>query len=83
MESINKIKVLLCALNSQYVHTNTAVRYIKAYADSHCENALCEIYENNVNSKLETLFHEITEKTPGRVCLFMLYLEYTDSCAAM
>ena len=71
--STNKIKVLLCALNSQYVHTNTAVRYIKAYADSHCQNALCEIYENNVNSKPETLFHEITEKTPD-VYAFSCYI---------
>ena len=33
----------------------------------------CEIYENNVNSKPETLFHEITEKTPD-VYAFSCYI---------
>ena len=56
-KELNAIKpygnVVLCALDSQYVHTNLAVHYIKSYADKHARCFSCQILEGTVNEPQE------------------------------
>lgn len=44
------MKVLLTALNSKYIHTNLAVRYLKEYAAQYGYG--CEIAEYTINQHL-------------------------------
>lgn len=68
-------KYLLVALNSQYIHTNLAVRYIKKYVEEHNENPLktMEIYESNINNQLINIIRDIYEKSPD-VVIFSTYI---------
>ncbi|MGL5964546.1 MAG: B12-binding domain-containing radical SAM protein, partial [Fusobacteriaceae bacterium] len=59
-------KYLLVALNSQYIHTNLAVRYIKKYVEENNEDSQksIEIYESNINNQLINIVRDIYEKSP-------------------
>lgn len=68
-------KYLLVALNSQYIHTNLAVRYIKKYVEEHNDNPYktMEIYESNINNQLINIVRDIYEKSPD-VVIFSTYI---------
>lgn len=68
-------KYLLVALNSQYIHTNLAVRYIKKYVEEHNDNPYktIEIYESNINNQLINIIRDIFEKEPD-VVIFSTYI---------
>lgn len=59
-----KKKVLLVALNSKYVHTCLAVRYIKAYADKNCTFCNFEIYENTINADCKQILDAVLSEKP-------------------
>ena len=64
---------MLCALDSQYVHTNLAVHYIKSYADKHARFFACQILEGTVNEPPERFFDALCEAKPDIVA-FSAYI---------
>ena len=64
---------MLCALDSQYVHTNLAVHYIKSYADKHAHSFSCQILEGTVNEPPERFFDALCEAKPDIVA-FSAYI---------
>ena len=68
-----KTSAVLCALNSQFVHTNLAVRSIKAYADAHCSRVSCTICEHTVNEPAETIGQALLAEEPDIVA-FSAYI---------
>ena len=52
------MKAVLCALNAKYIHTNLAVRYIKAFVDKHTKGIDTEIVEETINTKEEIILKE-------------------------
>lgn len=77
------MKVLLTAVNSKYIHSNLAVRYLKAYTkDLPCE---CVIREFSVNDRIEKIFEHIMEEKPS-VVVFSCYIwniEYVVKLATL
>lgn len=66
-------RVLLCALNSKYIHVNLAVRYIKAYADAHAPHIDCILLEGTVNEPFEVLKARILAEKPD-ILAFSVYI---------
>ena len=85
MNSISR-KAVLCALNSKYVHTSLALRYIKAYADKHCKNVKCSVAEETINSNLNQTAKKILEGKPD-IAAFSCYIwnieQVLEICTAL
>ena len=65
-------KNILVAINSKYVHTNLAVRYLKKFVEKEsCEKI--EIYESNINNNLLKIIRDIAEKEPEKL-FFSTYI---------
>ena len=64
---------MLCALDSQYVHTNLAVHSIKSYADKHAHCFSCQILEGTVNEPPERFFDALCETKPD-IIAFSAYI---------
>ena len=64
---------MLCALDSQYVHTNLAVHSIKSYADKHAHCFSCQILEGTVNEPQERFFDALCETKPD-IIAFSAYI---------
>lgn len=59
------MKILLCALNSKYIHSNLAVRYLKKnMGDVDCE---CKIKEFTINERIENILESIIFENPDIV----------------
>ncbi|WAM32411.1 B12-binding domain-containing radical SAM protein [Caldicellulosiruptor naganoensis] len=58
--------ILLVAINSKYVHTNLAVRYLYQLCK---ENYPCEYVEFNINQSLHDVIYEILSKKPEYVAI--------------
>ncbi|MGL4687475.1 MAG: cobalamin-dependent protein, partial [Fusobacteriaceae bacterium] len=69
-------KYLLVAINSQYIHTNLAVRYLKKYVERYSDKSL-EIYETNINNQLSNIIKDIFEKNP-KIIIFSTYIWNRD-----
>ena len=65
-------KILLVGINSQYVHTNLAIRYIKNYVEKYSSFEL-EIYESSINNQLSAILTDIFEKNPEKI-IFSTYI---------
>lgn len=65
-------KVLLVGINSQYVHTNISVRYLKKFVEANT-NMSIEIYETNINNQLLNIMRDIFEKKPD-ILIFSTYI---------
>lgn len=65
-------KIILTAINSQYVHLNVAVRYLKKYVEANSEIRL-DIYETNINNQLINIIKDIFEQQPDMV-IFSTYI---------
>ncbi|ADO83116.1 B12-binding domain-containing radical SAM protein [Ilyobacter polytropus] len=65
-------KILLVGINSQYVHTNLAIRYIKNYVENYSSMKL-EIYESSINNQLSAILTDIFEKSPEKI-IFSTYI---------
>ena len=46
------MKAIFCGINSKYIHTNLAIRYLCAYASKHTGGLDLEIFEDTVNSPI-------------------------------
>ncbi|MDX8335429.1 B12-binding domain-containing radical SAM protein [Candidatus Cetobacterium colombiensis] len=50
-------KIVLVGINSQFIHTNLAIRYLKKYVEKYSDLKL-DIYESNINNQVQ---HIITD----------------------
>lgn len=57
------MKVVLVAVNSKYIHSNLAVRYLKAYTKD--LNYNCETMEFSINDREERVVEEILHEKPS------------------
>ncbi len=57
------MKILLTAINTKYIHTNYAVRCLKAYLESHTAHT-AEIAEYTINHEIDRILRELYEKKP-------------------
>lgn len=65
-------KIVLAAINSQYVHLNLAVRYLKKYVETNSDIRV-EIYETNINNQLLNIIKDIFELKPDKI-IFSTYI---------
>ena len=56
-------KTMLLAINSKFVHTNLAIRYIKKYVEKYSDLKL-EIFEKTINNHIEDIIADIYRKNP-------------------
>lgn len=66
------VDYLLVAINSQYIHSNLAVRYLKAYGEKY-SNKKIEIYESNINNQIYSILNDIYSKK-AKVIIFSTYI---------
>ncbi|WP_234121550.1 B12-binding domain-containing radical SAM protein [Clostridium hydrogenum] len=71
-------KVLLTAVNSQYIHSNLAVRYLKAYTKD--IDFDIRIKEFSINDRLEKVFDAIMNEKPNLVAFscYIWNIEYVE-----
>lgn len=65
------MKILLTAINSKFVHSNLAVRYLKAFTKD--MNYECKIREFSINDREEKILEEIIMERPN-VVAFSTYI---------
>lgn len=65
------MKVLLTAINSKFVHSNLAVRYLKAFTEN--MDYECTIREFSINDRDEKVLEEIMKEKPDIVA-FSTYI---------
>ena len=65
-------KVLLAAINSKYIHTNLAVRYIKTYVEEYSDQKI-DIYETSINNNISEVIRDIYDRNPETV-IFSTYI---------
>ena len=65
------MKILLTAVNSKFVHSNLAVRYLKAFTKD--MNYQCDIREFSINDREEKILEEIIMERPN-VVAFSTYI---------
>ncbi|WP_294348983.1 B12-binding domain-containing radical SAM protein [uncultured Clostridium sp.] len=61
------MKILLAAINSKFVHSNLAVRYLRAYTKDLDYD--CKIREFSINDREEHILKEIIEEKPDVVAI--------------
>ncbi|GAA0084338.1 B12-binding domain-containing radical SAM protein [Clostridium sp. CTA-7] len=65
------MKILLTAINSKFVHSNLAVRYLRAFTKD--MNYDCKIREFSINDREEKILEEIIKEKPN-VVAFSTYI---------
>lgn len=65
------MKVLLTAINSKFIHSNLAVRYLKAFTED--MDYTCKIREFSINDRDEKVLEEIIKEKPDIVA-FSTYI---------
>lgn len=73
------MKVVLAALNSKYIHSNLAIRYLKAYTEDLPYE--CEFVELSVNDRKERILEEIISRKPDIVgfSCYIWNIEYVEA----
>lgn len=65
-------KIVLAGINSQYVHLNLAVRYLKKYVEANSDLKI-DIYETNINNQVFNIIKDIYELNPDKI-IFSTYI---------
>ena len=65
-------KNILVGINSKYVHTNLAVRYLKRFVEAYSDIKI-DIYESNINNNLMKIVRDIGEQEPEKI-FFSTYI---------
>lgn len=65
-------KIVLAGINSQYVHLNLAVRYLKKYVETNSDLKI-DIYETNINNQVFNIIKDIYELNPDKI-IFSTYI---------
>lgn len=75
------MEILLTAINSKYIHSNLALRYLKEYTRD--MNYECKIKEFSINDRLEKVFENIMEQKPDIVAFscYIWNIEYIKKLA--
>lgn len=66
------MNVLICAINSKYIHSSLAPWYLKAAVNS-TSKACCEILECTINEREEEIFQKLCQKQYELIC-FSTYI---------
>lgn len=69
------MKILLIGINSKFIHSNLAIRYLKAYSTKHIkdDNFICETIEFSINDRRERVVEEIVRTKPD-IIAFSCYI---------
>ena len=67
------LKVVICAINSKFVHSCLAPWYLKATAQEMCPDVECQIIEGTINEKEESLLERIIQSGADAVA-FSAYI---------
>ena len=51
-------KVVLVGINSQFIHTNLAIRYLKNYVEKYSSLKI-ELYESNINNQIQNIITDL------------------------
>lgn len=69
-----KLTAVICALNSQYIHSSLAPWCLLAGVEAYCESGItADVIEGTVNEKIENITQRITAKKP-QVIGFCCYI---------
>ncbi|WP_231272463.1 B12-binding domain-containing radical SAM protein [Clostridium botulinum] len=68
---MKKLKVLLVGINSKYIHSNLAIRYLRAYTKDLDYD--CNIREFSINDREERILKEIINEKPN-IIAFSCYI---------
>ncbi|WP_252132191.1 B12-binding domain-containing radical SAM protein [Clostridium caldaquaticum] len=77
------LKILLIGINSKFIHSNLAIRYLKAYtADL---NYNCNILEFSINDRIERVLEEILCEKPDLVAFscYIWNIDYIKQLASL
>ena len=69
-------KIVLIGINSQYIHTNLAIRYLKKYVEKY-SNLKIKLYETNINSSISQTLIELF-KLEANHYIFSIYIWNKD-----
>ena len=68
------MNILLTTLNAKFIHSNLALRTLKAYCRKEYPNI--NIMEHTINDPLEQVVSDLVEKRAECSVFLLLYLEY-------
>ncbi|MGL4642303.1 MAG: B12-binding domain-containing radical SAM protein [Cetobacterium sp.] len=51
-------KIVLVGINSQFIHTNLAIRYLKSYVEKYSDLKI-ELYESNINNQVQNIITDL------------------------
>lgn len=57
-ENIKMNKIVLVGINSQFIHTNLAIRYLKNYVEKYSSLNI-ELYESNINNHIQSIIADL------------------------
>lgn len=66
------MKNILVGINSKYVHTNLAIRYLKKYIEQN-SNEKIKIYESSINNNIQKIIRDVVEYEPDNI-FFSVYI---------
>ena len=66
------MKNILVGINSKYVHTNLAIRYLKKYIEEN-SNEKIKIYESSINNNIQKIIRDVVEYEPDNI-FFSVYI---------
>ncbi|NMA14598.1 MAG: DUF4080 domain-containing protein [Clostridia bacterium] len=70
----NTLKVVICVLNSKYVHSSLAPWYLTAALEEHCGSSVqAAVIEGTINEKMEAVAERIVQQKP-QVVGFSCYI---------
>ncbi|MGH4051082.1 MAG: B12-binding domain-containing radical SAM protein [Clostridium sp.] len=77
------MKVTLVGINAKFIHTNLAVRYLKAYTED--LNYECNIMEFSINDQIERILEEILIGKPDLVAFscYIWNIDYVRAVASL
>ncbi|AGK98097.1 B12-binding domain-containing radical SAM protein [Clostridium pasteurianum] len=75
------MEILLAAINSKYIHSNLAVRYLKEYTVD--MDYKCKVKEFSINDRIEKVFENIITENPDIVAFscYIWNIEYVKKLA--
>lgn len=65
-------KIVLVGINSQYIHTNLAIRYLKNYVEKFSDIEI-EIYESNINNQIQSIITDLFNTEADHI-IFSTYI---------
>lgn len=72
------MKLILCGINSKYIHSNLAIRYLKAFTEDIDYN--CVLKEYTINNRIEQILEDIILEKPDVIgfSTYIWNLEYVQ-----